>query len=135
MTIIALDTNQVTAFISTLDTVRGISPGHFGNVLADQIAAVSPWLEEARRAGDIVVFAGHHNWNQLNAASQERIGVMMLRRRQPAGLHFSAHAPRVLGVASHPDAQHARTQREFAVGLADLVPPRDASRWTSRRTA
>jgi hypothetical protein len=93
VTVIALDTNQVTAFISTLDTVRGISPGHFGNVLADQIAAVLPWLEEARRAGDIVVFAGHHNWNQLNAASRERIGVLMLDVGNPL-VYLSAHTHR-----------------------------------------
>ena len=93
VTVIALDTNQVTAFISTLDTVRGISPGHFGNVLADQIAAVSPWLEEARRAGDIVVFAGHHNWNQLNAASRERIGALMLGVGNPL-VYLSAHTHR-----------------------------------------
>ena len=91
--VIALDTNQVTAIISTLDTVRGISPGHFGNVLSDQIDAVSPWVEEARRAGDIVVFAGHHNWNQLNLATQERIGAMMLSVDNPL-VYISAHTHR-----------------------------------------
>ncbi len=93
VTVIGLDTNQVTAFISTLDTVRGISPGHFGNVLADQIAAVSPWLAEARRAGDIVIFAGHHNWNQLNPASRERIAALMLGVDHPL-VYVSAHTHR-----------------------------------------
>jgi hypothetical protein len=93
VTIIALDTNQVTAFISKLDTVRGVSPGHFGNVLADQIAAVLPWLEQARRAGDIVVFAGHHNWNQLNPATRERIGALMLGVDNPL-VYISAHTHR-----------------------------------------
>jgi hypothetical protein len=93
VTIIGLDTNQITAFISTLDTVRGISPGHFGNVLADQIAAVSPWLEQARRAGDIVVFAGHHNWNQLNGTTRERIGSLMLGVDNPL-VYISAHTHR-----------------------------------------
>ena len=93
VTIIALDTNQITAFISTLDTVRGISPGHFGNVLSDQIDAVSPWVEEARRAGDIVVFAGHHNWNQLNLATQERVGALMLGVDNPL-VYVSAHTHR-----------------------------------------
>jgi hypothetical protein len=93
VTIIALDTNQVTAIISTLDTVRGISPGHFGNVLSDQIDAISPWVEEARRAGDIVVFAGHHNWNQLNPLSRERLGTLMLRVDNPL-VYISAHTHR-----------------------------------------
>jgi hypothetical protein len=93
VTIVALDTNQVTAFISTLDTVRGISPGHFGNVLSDQIDAVSPWVEQARRAGDIVVFAGHHNWNQLNVGTRERIGALMLAVDNPL-VYISAHTHR-----------------------------------------
>ena len=93
VTIIALDTNQITAFISRFDTVRGISPGHFGHVLADQIDAISPWVEEARRDGDIVVFAGHHNWNQINPATQERIGAMMLRVDNPL-VYISAHTHR-----------------------------------------
>ena len=93
VTIIALDTNQITAFISRFDTVRGISPGHFGHLLADQIDAISPWVEEARRAGDIVVFAGHHNWNQINPATQERIGAMMLRVDNPL-VYISAHTHR-----------------------------------------
>ena len=135
VTIIALDTNQVTAFISTLDTVRGISPGHFGNVLSDQIDAVSPWVEEARRAGDIVVFAGHHNWNQLNLGNAGANRRPDAERRQSAGLHFRAYASRVLGVASHPDAQHARAQREFALGLADLVPARELRAGRSGRIA
>jgi hypothetical protein len=93
VTIIGLDTNQITAFISTLDTVRGISPGHFGNVLSDQIDAVSPWVEEARRAGDIVVFAGHHNWNQLNLGTRERVGALMLSVDNPL-VYVSAHTHR-----------------------------------------
>ena len=93
VTIIGLDTNQITEFISTLDTVRGISPGHFGNVLSDQIDAVSPWVEEARRAGDIVVFAGHHNWNQLNLATRERVSALMLSVDNPL-VYVSAHTHR-----------------------------------------
>ena len=40
-----------------------------GTCCSDQIDAIEPWVEEARRADDIVVFAGHHNWNQLNLAN------------------------------------------------------------------
>ena len=91
--IIALDTNQVTAFIGRLDTLRGVSPGHFGNVLEDQVAAVLPWLQQARRNDDIVVFAGHHNWNQLNPGTQERIGALMLGVDNPL-VYISAHTHR-----------------------------------------
>jgi hypothetical protein len=34
---------------------------------------VSGRIEDAQRSGDIVVFAGHHNWNRLGFASQARI--------------------------------------------------------------
>ena len=93
VTVIALDTNQVTALVSTLDTVRGVSPGHFGNVLADQIDAVSPWVDEARRAGDIVVFAGHHNWDQLNLGTRGRLAVLMASVDSPL-VYLSAHTHR-----------------------------------------
>jgi hypothetical protein len=54
---------------------------------------VSPWVEEARRAGDIVVFAGHHNWNQLNLGTRERVGALMLGVDNPL-VYVSAHTHR-----------------------------------------
>jgi hypothetical protein len=91
--LIGLDTNQVSALVSALDTVRGLSPGDLGHVRADQLQAVTPWIDEARRAGDIVVFAGHHNWNRLSFASQARIGSVMRSLDHPA-LYISAHTHR-----------------------------------------
>ena len=93
VTVIAIDTNQITEFISSLDTIRGISPGHFGHVLADQIEAVSPWVAQARQAGDIVVFAGHHNWDQLSIGAKERLGALMLGVDNPL-VYISAHTHR-----------------------------------------
>lgn len=92
-TIIGLDTNQITEFIGTLDTVRGVSPGHFGHVLSDQIDVASRWVEEAGRVGDIVVFAGHHNWNQLSPATQARLAVLMAAVDNPL-VYISAHTHR-----------------------------------------
>jgi hypothetical protein len=91
--VIGLDTNQVNALVGTLDTVRGLSPGDLGHVRADQLRAIGPWVEEARRAGDIVVFAGHHNWNRLSFASQARIGAAMKTLDHPL-VYVSAHTHR-----------------------------------------
>jgi hypothetical protein len=71
--IIGLDTNQVDALVGTLDTLRSLSPGDIGHVRADQLAAVRPWIDAARQQGDLVVFAGHHNWNRLSLASRLRL--------------------------------------------------------------
>ena len=90
---IGLDTNQVSAIVGSLDTLRGISPGDIGHVRSDQLGAIEPWLEEARRSGDIVVFAGHHNWNRLSFASQARIARVMLTLDHPL-VYVSAHTHR-----------------------------------------
>lgn len=90
---IGLDTNQVSAIVGSLDTIRGISPGDIGHVRSDQLGAIEAWLEEARRAKDIVVFAGHHNWNRLSFASQARIARVMSTLDQPL-VYISAHTHR-----------------------------------------
>lgn len=91
--VIGLDTNQVDAVIGTLDTVRGLSPGDLGHVRTDQLQAIARWIEEARRAGDIVLFAGHHNWNRLSFASQARIAAVMRTLDHPL-VYISAHTHR-----------------------------------------
>lgn len=91
--IIGLDTNQTDAAVTTLDTMRGLSPGDLGHVRRDQIQAIAPWVDEARRAGDVVVFAGHHNWNRLSFSSQARIGVVMRTLDHPL-VYVSAHTHR-----------------------------------------
>ena len=93
VTVIGLDTNQVDFFVGTLDTLRSVSPGHIGHVREDQLEAIAPWLEQAEREGDIVVFAGHHNWNQLSFGSQFRIGTVIRRLKHPL-VYLSAHTHR-----------------------------------------
>jgi hypothetical protein len=90
VTVIALDTNQVDVVVGTIDALRGVSPGDIGHVRSDQLEAIDPWLEEARRDGDIVVFAGHHNWNRLSFGSQARLGAVMTRLDHPL-VYLSAH--------------------------------------------
>ena len=87
---IGLDTNQVSAVVGSLDAVRGISPGDIGHVRADQLQAIEPWLKQARQANDIVVFAGHHNWNRLSFASQARIATVLAKLDHPL-VYVSAH--------------------------------------------
>jgi hypothetical protein len=91
--VVGLDTNQVSMMVGTIDTLRGLSPGHLGHVREDQLDAIFPWLEEARRAGDIVVFAGHHNWNRLSFGSQFRIAEVMRDLDHPL-VYVSAHTHR-----------------------------------------
>ncbi len=88
--VIGLDTNQVDAFIGTLDALRAVSPGDIGHVRSEQLKAIAPWLGEARRAGDIVVFAGHHSWNRLSFGSQARIAAVMAGLDHPL-VYVSAH--------------------------------------------
>jgi len=90
---IGLDTNQVSAMVGSLDTIRGISPGDIGHVRSDQLSAIEPWLDEARRSNDIVVFAGHHNWNRLSFASQARIAAVLSKLDHPL-VYVSAHTHR-----------------------------------------
>jgi len=88
--IIGLDANQVGVVVGTLDTIRSLSPGDIGHVRADQLEAIQPWIEEARTTGDIVVFAGHHNWNRLSFASQARITALFEGIDHPL-VYLSAH--------------------------------------------
>jgi hypothetical protein len=90
---IGLDTNQVNVLVGSFDAVRRVSPGDIGHVRADQLKSIQPWIEEARKAGDIVVFAGHHNWNRLSFASQQRIAAVMRTLDHPL-VYVSAHTHR-----------------------------------------
>jgi hypothetical protein len=88
--IIGLDTNQIDEVVGVLDTVRTLSPGDIGHIRSDQFAAVRPWIESARAAGDIVILAGHHNWNRLSFASQLRLTRELSRIDHPL-VYLSAH--------------------------------------------
>jgi 3',5'-cyclic AMP phosphodiesterase CpdA len=91
--LIGLDTNQVLTVVGVIQTLRRTSPGDIGGVNDDQIEAISPWVEEAVRAGDIVIFAGHHDWAHLSLASQARLAALMSRLDHPL-VYLSAHTHR-----------------------------------------
>ncbi len=91
--VIGLDTNQAGALVSTWDTIMGRSPGSMGHVRPDQIEAVRPWVDEARRAGHLVVFAGHHHWNSLGLPSRLLLRSLMRDLDHPL-VYLSAHTHR-----------------------------------------
>ena len=88
--IIGLDTNQAGVLVSTWDTIMGRSPGSQGHVHPDQILAIDRWLTEAVRNGDIVVFAGHHNWQSLGLPTRTLLRSVMGRLDHPL-VYLSAH--------------------------------------------
>jgi hypothetical protein len=91
--VIGLDTNQSGPLVSTWDTMLGHSPGSKGYVRAEQISAISPWVTQAARRGDIVVFAGHHNWQSLDLRSRLLLRDLMENLDHPL-VYISAHTHR-----------------------------------------
>jgi len=91
--VIGLDTNQVFTLVGAFDALRRASPGDIGSVDADQVDAVAPWIEESVRAGDLVVFAGHHNWGQLEPLTRLRLAALMGPLEHPL-VYLSAHTHR-----------------------------------------
>jgi len=91
--VIALDTNQAGPLVSTWDTIRGRSAGSVGRIRADQVRAVTPWIREATRQGDIVVFAGHHNWQSLELQTRLLMYGMMSDLPHPL-VYLSGHTHR-----------------------------------------
>jgi hypothetical protein len=91
--VIGLDTNQSGPLVSTFDTIRGHSPGSMGHVHPDQISVISPWVAQASRKGDIVVFAGHHNWKSLGLPTRILLRNLMEGLDHPL-VYLSAHTHR-----------------------------------------
>ena len=91
--IIGLDTNQAGALVGTWDTLMGRSPGSMGHVHFDQVRAVTKWVLEAARNGDIVVFAGHHNWGSLGLPTRLQLRNLMSNLGHPL-VYLSAHTHR-----------------------------------------
>jgi hypothetical protein len=91
--LIGLDTNQAGALVSTWDTVMGRSPGSVGHVRLNQVQAVTPWVLDAVRNGDIVVFAGHHNWSSLGLPTRLQLRNLMSNVNHPL-VYLSAHTHR-----------------------------------------
>ena len=91
--VIALDTNQAGMLVSTWDTIMGRSPGSMGHVRPEQIGAVREWVEEAKANGDIVIFAGHHNWKSLGLPSRVMLRNLMSDVDHPL-VYLSGHTHR-----------------------------------------
>ena len=91
--VIALDTNQAGMLVSTWDTIMGRSPGSMGHIHPDQIDAIGPWVEEAKANGDIVIFAGHHNWRSLGLPSRVMLRNLMSGLDHPI-VYLSGHTHR-----------------------------------------
>jgi hypothetical protein len=88
--IIGLDTNQAGLLVDVWDTLMGHSPGDLGHVHSDQVTAVGKWVDEAVERGDIVIFAGHHNWRSISLTSRALLRNLMARLDQPL-VYLSAH--------------------------------------------
>ena len=67
--IIGLDTNQAGRWPAPGIPLWAAVPEQ-GHIHPDQIAAVKKWVDEAVVRGDIVIFAGHHNWRSLGLPSR-----------------------------------------------------------------
>jgi hypothetical protein len=91
--VIGLDTNQAGALVSSWDTMMGRSPGSIGHVNLDQVRAVTHWVNEAKRDGDLVIFAGHHNWRGLGLPSRLLLRSLMAELDHPL-VYLSAHTHR-----------------------------------------
>jgi hypothetical protein len=64
-----------------------------GHVRGDQLDAIRPWVARAAAAGDIVVFAGHHNWGSLGLPSRVLLRELMRGLAHPL-VYLSAHTHR-----------------------------------------
>ncbi|MBY0237288.1 MAG: metallophosphoesterase [Burkholderiaceae bacterium] len=91
--VIGLDTNQAGPLVSSWDTLMGRSPGSIGHVNLDQVRALTHWVTEAKQKGDLVIFAGHHNWRALGLPSRLLLRSLMSRVDHPL-VYLSAHTHR-----------------------------------------
>ncbi len=91
--VIGLDTNQSGPLVGTVDTIMGRSPGSEGHVHPEQISVISHWVAQAARKGDIVVFAGHHNWRSLGLPTRILLRNLMEYLDHPL-VYLSAHTHR-----------------------------------------
>jgi hypothetical protein len=90
---VGLDTNQLLTVVGAIDAIRRTSPGDIGSVDADQVDAIAPWIEGAMKAGEIVILAGHHNWDHLSPTTRFRLGRMLEKLPHPL-VYISAHTHR-----------------------------------------
>jgi hypothetical protein len=89
-TIVAMDTSQLNVAIGFFSTAMGESPGDVGLVMEGQAKVVSQWVSEARKAGEIVIFAGHHPWAMLSPGTRLRLEPILESVDHPL-VYISAH--------------------------------------------
>ncbi len=87
---VGIDTSQLNVLVGVLSMLAGESPGDRGRVLDGQARIIEAYVDEARRAGELVIFAGHHSWLQLDAGSRSRLAGIMARVDHPL-VYLSAH--------------------------------------------
>jgi len=107
VTIIAFDTAQLNVLIGYFEMLFGESPGDRGRVLGEQANVIAKFVEDARQAGEMIVFAGHHSWGQLDPGSRSRLQSIMERVEHPL-LYLSAHT-------------HEGSWQVYRVGERDLL--------------
>ena len=90
VTMVGIDTSQLSVAIGVLNMLSGDSPGDTGRVLDGQARIIEAYVQEAKRAGEIVIFAGHHSWRQLDMGSRSRLAKIMERVDNPL-VYISAH--------------------------------------------
>lgn len=90
VTIVGIDTTQMNTIIGYFKMLFGESPGDLGRVLSDQAKAINRFVEDASKAGEMIVFAGHHSWGQLDPGSRRRLQSIMERLDHPL-VYLSAH--------------------------------------------
>ncbi len=87
---VGIDTSQLNVLVGVLSMLAGESPGDTGRVLDGQARIIEAYVDEARRAGELVIFAGHHSWLQLDVGSRNRLARIMERVDHPL-VYLSAH--------------------------------------------
>ena len=87
---VGIDTSQLNVLVGVLSMLAGESPGDTGRVLDGQARIIEAYVDEARRAGELVIFAGHHSWQQLDVGSRNRLARIMERVDHPL-VYLSAH--------------------------------------------
>jgi hypothetical protein len=70
--------------------ILGKSPGDLGRVLSDQAEVITRFVEDAKKAGEMIIFAGHHSWGQIDPGSRLRLMRVMERVEHPI-VYLSAH--------------------------------------------
>lgn len=89
-TIVAMDTSQLNVAIGFFSTAMGESPGDVGLVMDGQAKILTRWVADARKAGEIVIFTGHHPWAMLSPGTRFRLEPILKSVDHPL-VYISAH--------------------------------------------